>query len=640
MSRSIPTVSRLRTSISRSRLRALGVVLLLVFAFGCKSKPGAIAELTKADGPVERQAGQGAWGGAPVGTKYMLGDAARTADGGAELKLGGSNALIKMDKYTTLRFGGSRGGASKIAVELGAIDLVGAGNYGLDVGNVKVGDKGSIRITAKGQGKSSVELLVGAAQISGVDGQSIELQLGQAIELGLGPIEVTPSPDAGVPDAPRAAIDAGTAQVAQDGAVEVTGKKVEILMPGEAKWQPLAAGVTKLTKGSKIRAGVGSTAKLISNGVTLAMAGSSRAAISEDLSFSVELGVGTAAVEPNVEGKVGVPGGVVAIKGPGKARLDVNQKGDAKIAVLEGSASLTGTGGAVLAMKTGESASLAKAGAIHQTAKIPDYYDLRVAVGDDKAFTVHDPKGSTALQFNFNGKCTGGTIELDDSPKFQTARISSGKESANIIADVGSWYYRLVCGSGATGGSGHITVRRDAGTRPLPKDPPLNFVDTDGRNYRISYQSLIPNIKVKFPAGGSKYTLHLATGGSEERFESKTSSYTLEGKKLKEATYTFWVDKDGTKLDKVSTLEINFDQTAPQVYIESPGNGKPFGPEVDVRGAVLPGWTAKVDVVEIPVDSRTRRFAAKVAPPADAQALAIRLSHPQRGVHYYLRRGK
>lgn len=630
-------MSRLKTSISRSS--ALALLLLLTFAFGCKKGPSAIAELTKAEGPVERQQGQGEWGGASIGTKYQLGDAARTADGGAELELAG-NALIKMDKYTTLRFGGSRGAASKIAVELGAINLVGAGSYGLDVGNVKVGDNGSIRITAKGQGKSSVELLVGNAQISGVDGQLVELQIGQAIELGLGPIEVKASADAGVPeDAAGAATDAVVAQVAHDGTIEVTGKKVEILLPGETKWQPLAAGVTQLTKGSKVRAGVGSTAKLISNGVTLAMAGSSRAAISDDLSFAVELGVGTASVEPDKDGKIGVPGGTVVVKGPGKARLDVTARGDAKIAVLEGTASLTGASGADLAMKTGESASVAKTGAIQQTAKIPDYYDLRVNVGDDKSFTVHDPKGSTALQFNFNGKCTGGTIELDDSPKFNSARISSGKESANILADVGSWYYRLVCGSGATGGSGHITVRRDAGTRPLPKDPPLNFVDTDGRAYRISYQSLIPNIKVKFPAGGSRYTLHLATGGSEEKFESKTNSITLEGKKLREATYTFWVDKDGTKIDKVSTLQINFDQTAPQVYIESPSNGKPFGPELDVRGAVLPGWTAKVDVVEIPVDKGTRRFAAKVPPPSGAQALAIRLSHPQRGVHFYLRRG-
>ena len=56
--------------------------------------------------------------------------------------------------------------------------------------------------------------------------------------------------------------------------------------------------------------------------------------------------------------------------------------------------------------------------------------------------------------------------------------------------------------------------------------------------------------------------------------------------------------RSGVKQDKASTLIINFDQTAPQVYIESPVNAKPFGTEVDVRGAVLPGWAAKVDVVD------------------------------------------
>jgi hypothetical protein len=283
-----------------------------------------------------------------------------------------------------------------------------------------------------------------------------------------------------------------------------------------------------------------------------------------------------------------------------------------------------------------------KAGAIHQTAKIPDYYDLKVTIGGDAAtFTVHDPKGSTALQFAFNGKCNGGgTIEMDNDPRFRTARISGGKDSANIIAEVGAWSYRLVCAGGGAGGSGRIIVRKDSGTRPLPKDPPVNPIDADGRTYRIGYQSLIPNVKIKVPGTGTKFKLHLATGGAEETFESDKPTFTIDGKKLKEASYTYWVDRDGVKQDKASTLIIQFDQTAPQVYIESPQNGKPWPAEVDVKGAVLPGWTAKVDVVEIPIDKNTRRFSAKVPPPTDAQALAIRLSHPQRGVHYYLRRGK
>jgi hypothetical protein len=629
----------------RSRLLGVGasVCLLVALVVGCKDKKQAIAELSKADGPVERQQGQGPWAGANIGARYFMGDAARTADGGAELELVGSSAVIKMDKYTVLRFGNSKGGGAKIAVELGAIDLKGGGDFGLDVGDVKLGDDGAIRITAKGQGRSSVELLVGTAQIASVGGETIELEIGKAIELGIeiGPIKVAQSVDAGVDAAPS---DAGVI-ADDDGTIEITGKKAEIQQPGSTKWEPLGAGAGKLIAGSKIRLGAGTTAKLVANGLTLAMAGSSRASVGDKLELGLELGVATASVPPQTEGKVGVPNnGAVLVKGtdkgPGKARLDVGKNGDTKLAVLDGTAKLTGAAGAELDMRTGESAVLTKNG-VRQTAKIPDYYDLKVVIGESPTFTIHDPKGATALQFAFNGKCAGGgTIEMDNDPRFRTARITGGRESANIMAEAGTWSYRLVCSSGRTEASGRISVRKDSGTRPLPKDPPVNPIDADGRTYRISYQSLVPNVKVKAPAGGSSYKLHLATGGAEETFDSNKPQFTIDGKKLKEATYTYWVDKDGVKLDKLSTLIIDFDQTAPQVYISEPQNGKPFTAEVDVKGAVLPGWSAKVEGVEIPINEKTRRFAAKVAPPSGAMALAIRLAHPQRGVHFYLRRGK
>lgn len=92
------------------------------------------------------------------------------------------------------------------------------------------------------------------------------------------------------------------------------------------------------------------------------------------------------------------------------------------------------------------------------------------------------------------------------------------------------------------------------------------------------------------------------------------------------------------KQDKVSALIIDFDQTAPQVYIESPINGVAWTGDIDVRGAVLPGWSAAVEEIAIPIDQQ-RRFSAKVGMPG-GRALAIRLSHPKRGVHYYLRRQK
>ena len=88
----------------------------------------------------------------------------------------------------------------------------------------------------------------------------------------------------------------------------------------------------------------------------------------------------------------------------------------------------------------------------------------------------------------------------------------------------------------------------------------------------------------------------------------------------------------------MSTLAIGFDQKAAQVYIEAPANGAPWGSDVEVRGATLPNWTAKIDVLELPVDSKNR-FKATVAAPTEARALAIRLSHPKLGTHFYLRRG-
>jgi hypothetical protein len=635
--------SRTSTYIGRS-VAVVGLLLVALLALGCKKKPAYIAELIKADGPVERQEGSAEWGGASVGTKFYLGDAARTADQGAELKLGGA-ALIKMGRYTVLRFGG-KGGSAKIAVELGEIELSGAGDFGLDLGDVKLAKDGAVRITAKGEGQSTIELLVGTAQLAGLDGNVIELELGKAIDLGIGEVQVQHA-DAGIDAAPVDAEVPDAAEVTDlEGTITVEGKRVEIQKPGSKKWEPLPPGPGQLVKGAALRVGSGSSAVLVANGVTLSLAGGSRMKLGDSFEFAMELGVATAAVPANTEGKVGVPGGSVDLKGVpnsgAKSRVDVNARGEAKVAVLEGGAKLVGTApGAELELKTGESAQMAKAGNIQQKAKIPDYYDLKIVVGAESQLTIHDPRGATALQFSYPGKCGGiGTIEMDTDPKFRTARITAGKDTANILAEQGAYSYRLICGGG-TVGAGRIVVRRDSGTRPLPKEASENRIDADGRTYRISYQSLIPNVKIKVPgAAGGKYRLHLATGGVDDTMDSTKSTFSIPGKKLKEATYTYWVERDGVKDNKVSTLIIDFDQTAPQVYISDPPNGKPFAAEVKVAGAVLPGWTAKVEGVEIPVDKGTRRFNATLAPPQGANALAIRLSHPQRGIHYYVRRGR
>lgn len=615
---------------------------------GACGRSDTIATLASAQGPVERQHAEPGWKAAAVGAKFVLGDAARTADGGAGLDLTGG-ASIAMLPHTVLRFGGDPS-AQKISVELGAIDLSGTGAYGLDIGQVSLTDNSKIRITATGAGKSSIELSVGAAQIS-AGGKTLSLTIGKSLEVGggleLGAASIVSAPvDAGVVDAAVLPPDAPELATGSGAQVEVIGGKAETQAPDAKDWKPLAAGTGQLPAGTKLRVGAGTTAKLTAKGATLEMATGARASVGEDLALVLDAGSGKASVPVAGGGGVAVPSGNVALTGtaqtPAEVRVDVGGR-ETKVSVLRGQAKLTG-GGGTLDMNRGESASIARSnGAIHPIEAIPTYFDFRVAVGD--SLTVHDPRPPTAVQFQFLGKCPGdGVIELDHDGNFRTAKQSAGKDNANLMVGPGNWAYRLRCTQGDNEGkqvaAGRIYVQRDDGRRPLPKQPNLNPVDADGRIWRLSYQSLVPNVEVHYKGAGSgnAYRLHLAQGGKDQVFDGTTDKIVVPGAGLKEGTYTYWFDRDGVKQDKISTLKIDFDQTAPQVYIELPLNGTPFPATIDVKGAVLQGWSAAVEGVDVPIDKQ-RRFTASVQPPP-GQALAIRLSHPQRGVHYYLRRAK
>ena len=254
--------------------------------------------------------------------------------------------------------------------------------------------------------------------------------------------------------------------------------------------------------------------------------------------FALESGTGKASVGPNGAGELDVPGGAVAIKGttdgPGEVRADANGR-ETKVSDNRGSAVITATtGGATLSMTRGESATLEKGGVIHPTEAIPTYFDFRVAVGD--TLTVHDPRPPTAVQFQFQGKCpNGGVIEIDHDSRFRTAKISAGKDTANLMIGGGGWSYRLRCsqgdGEGPPVGSGRIAVTRDDGHRPLPKIENTNAIDADGRSWSVSYQSLIPTMDIKYRGTGSSFKLHLAQGGKEQTFDASKPDVTVPGRR-------------------------------------------------------------------------------------------------------------
>src|SRR5262249_19162712 len=151
--------------------------------------------------------------------------------------------------------------------------------------------------------------------------------------------------------------------------------------------------------------------KATANGTVLELASGSQLAIGDDLGFAVGLGTARVTVVQAVERTVGVPGGRVVLAGPTLARIEVNTRGEAKVVVLQGHATVVGK--TTLELATGESVSVEKLGGLRQLAVIPKYFDMKITLGELSALTVHDPRGSTAVRFAFAGKCPAtGVIEL------------------------------------------------------------------------------------------------------------------------------------------------------------------------------------------------------------------------------------
>lgn len=630
--------------VARTRLsRLLGAALALavpvatatsiVIVGACKKKSQGVAELVKAAGPVEKNSTGPDWKAAGQGTVFILGDAARTGDGGADFKLV-SGAMLAMSPHTILRFGGNQ---KDFAVELGAVELSGNGAFNLEMGRIEIGKNGAVRITHTGDKTTQFDLLLGEVSVLR-DGKAIALESGKPFVLELGEVRVDAVDARPAVDAAPAP-DAGMQFVLGEVSIAVSGPNAEMLAPGSKTWTPLPAGDNKLPAGAALKIGGGTSAKLVHAGTVLDLNTGSKIAVSETYELTLQGGSVTASVEQGVTGKVLLPGGSATLqgeKGPVISRIDVDGR-EAKVAVSRGMLELTASDGTKLPMNKGDSAALTKAGAIRVIDSIPTFFDLAIPVGS--SVQVHDPKGATAIRFDFGDRCTGnGDLELDRDNRFKTPRISSGQGSANHMVS-GGWTYRLRC-NGKVTASGRISVVRDSGERRLAPTAPTNPVEADGRNYSITYQSQLPNVQVKWKgASGANFKLFVASGGKSQTFPSATPQVTVPGKALKEGQFTYWFEREDGLKSKVSTLTMDFDQQAAQVYIESPQNGKPFGSPLEVRGAALAGWSAyTAEGVALKLDKQ-RRFSAQIPAPS-GNALAIKFTHPQLGEHFYLRRAK
>jgi hypothetical protein len=161
----------------------------------------------------------------------------------------------------------------------------------------------------------------------------------------------------------------------------------------------------------------------------------------------------------------------------------------------------------------------------------------------------------------------------------------------------------------------------------------------DGRTYTVLYQNQLPAVSIRWPNApttGSFVLRHKSSSG-QRSYDTGQPSYGFRSGALPEGRHTFYFEGGG-KVSRQTNVVIRFDNAAPTASLKTPGrvSVKPGG-EVSIAGTAQPGWTVDVNGKKLSQDGQ-QRFSSKAEMPANQRALEVRLTHPQRGTHIYVRR--
>ncbi len=638
-----------RPNSTRSAL-ALGLAVAFL-ALAC-SKKDTVAELVAKTGVVDANRGTQAktWKVVDAGATFAVGDALRTGPAAnARVKLVNGAALI-VDEVSIVRFAaapehGERG--FRLSMETGSAELeTGASRMAFDttVGRAVLSESSRIRLTAN-DGGLTLAVLVGSAQLEGEDGTRT-LKAGESLSFDIGTAQIiepdaAPIPDAPPPDAapPPATLHA-----------EVKGRKVRAQKPNSDEWDFLPQGPVELEPGTRLQL-PGRTSVRVSDGDEAALIrGKAEVVVGTEAALIDVTGGGSLTIEALSQSlTTKVPGGLVtakARKGGSSATVSVVKNGTANLRVTKGELGVE-SGDTNSLLKIGETAELNPNGQLVISNQAPSVTDLTIRAGETAI--LHDRRGRTAVRVNFAQSCPGeARVEVSNrlNSFAQSKSIAEGTGSARVWAERGSNYYRILClvdgvPSGKTAASGHLVVRRDSGMARLPKKATTNRVEADGRFYKVLYQNLLPILTFSWKkapqAPGYKLVLE-PNAGARIEVEDTQANHTFKAGQLREGTYKFWFEPNGsTRKSKIGTLSIQFDNAAPTAYIRSPAHGARWEGKIRVTGVALEGWSVSIGGAPVPLDKQ-HRFDTTLVPPAEEQAIAIRLSHPNRGTHYYLRR--
>jgi len=635
---------------------------------GCGScgSSDRIAELVALSGTVEREDAPSPdtnWQGTSTGDGFVIGEAVRTkAQSSARLTFTSGGAL-RMQPSTAIRFRsrGQRGGW-RVAMDMGEAELeAGAGGLQLEtlLGIATVEPGTTVRVNR--DRNMRIEVVVGSATIEGNGGRErIEQGQGIVVDVGGAVIERTgTAADAGTDAGPprvapvdagiEAGVDAGL--VAGTYAIDVRGRASRARSTGESRWRTLTLGAGEVGAGTRLSVPSGGSVEVRGVEGTATVQGAAEIVVGQGGAL-VDASTGRVAVNATSgDVRVVVPGGSIVARGSdgvATADLAIGRDHSTRVEVRAGTVDIRSDSG-TSHLGAGETGTLRAGGEVEgteQIAEAPSRADVSLGLGEPG--TIHDVGAPTAVRIRFGSSCpSDGVVELARGRTFTRPLAYRGTGGAAIIvAPAGSTRYRLRCVEGGNtssdvAGTGTVRVARDSGVQPLPRGAPRTTVDADGRRYTVLYQNLLPELTFRWPRapGAGGYVLRVEGGRQPVEQRSSGSSVSFPTGRFDEGTYRFtFATADGATRSAPTTLTIDFDNAAPAAYVRQPAPGAPVSGTVHVEGIALEGANVSVDGHALNMDAQ-HRFSGDVAGPTDEACLAIRIAHPQRGVHYYLRCG-
>jgi hypothetical protein len=614
---------------------ALALALGLALGLGLASCEGcgepAAATLLSHTGVVERSPAGAPerWEPADDGARFAIGDAARTGESASALLRLRGGGTARLAARTRIRFhlpGVARGRA--LDVRTGEVTLEADERVALQTALGEAVLEPGTRARLRGGARPGLTVLVGRATVHGEEGPVV-LAAGRSMDVAIGRAEVELASGAGraspPPDRVRVSVRGGDARWWRTGAVG---------------WSSLPDGPHRARPGTRLSLGPDARLTAHRGRARIELRGTGRAVVGREGEPLLSATEGAFRLDGRRERvALRVPGGViVATFDParGGSRAEVTVRGDgARVTATEGRVRVVRGDGETW-LEAGRALSLGAAASSEALPpRGPRRADLWAEGGD--SFWVHAPRVPAVVALSVRG-CPGEAILEVGS------RRTRGARRVAMALPAGRHDYALRC-VGASGGEpvarGRIRVVRDAGRTPVPLRPPTNVVEADGRRYTLLYQNLPPRVVVRWrgAAAPGPYVLEWEGGRGRPR-RSPRPRFELPSGALREGRHAFTVRAAGGAVSPRTRLSIRFDNAAPTASIRHPADGAfAAGETVTVAGIAQRGWAVRAEGRALPLDAH-HRFRGAVTAPAHRSALAIRLSHPRRGVHYYLRRAR